>query len=183
MLSIFVSLFSTRVHASNEECSGEVTAIVGKHFGLKELHASSEKVVTEHCKPWPTDTEKTIALFVYEDDLPKKKLLLALVNSKTNTVLSSYSGWMPEEDSVTRVGKGSARLDTAPYFLSTKTRAFGVVFDTTWAPCAVEGGTSQELQLLVIEGKHIRPVFENSTPIYYWRRETTDYSSDVADSV
>jgi hypothetical protein len=173
-LLIIVSLFSIDAHASEEKCGREMAAVVGKHFRLKELQASSEKVVSEHCKPWPTDATKTIALFVYDDDLPKKKLLLAFVNSKTNTILSSYIGWMPEEDAVTRVGEGSARLDTAPYVLSTKTRAFGVVFDTTWLPCAVDGGTSQELQLFVDEGKRIRPIFNNSIPIYHWRRETTD---------
>jgi hypothetical protein len=173
ILSIVVPLFSVCAHARSEVCNADLTARVGKHFKLNGLYASSEKVVAEHCKPWPTDTEKTIALFVY-DDLPKKKLLLALVNSKTNTILSSYSGWMPEEDAVTRVGEGSARLDNAPYVLSKSARAFGVVFDTTWLPCAVSDGTSQELQLFVSEGKRIRPIFKNSTPIYYWRRETTD---------
>lgn len=173
ILPIFVSLLSADAHASNEKCSGEVTAAVAGYFRLKDLHSESGKIVTEHCKKWPTDTAKTIALFVY-DDVPRKKLLLALINSRTNTVISSYSDWMPEEDAVTRVGEGSARLDTAPYVLSSTDRAFGVVFDTTWLPCAVSGGTSQELQLFISEGKRIRPIFNSSTPIYYWRRETTD---------
>lgn len=186
ILPVVVSLFSVWAHASGEECNADLTAIVGKYFRLNQFYASSEKIVTEHCKPWPTDSTKTLSLFVYDNDLPKKnaydddlplpkkKLLLALVDSNTNSVLSSYSGWMPEENAVTRVGRGSARLDTAPFVLSKRTRAFGVVFDTTWLPCAVDGGTGQELRLFVGEGKRIRPVFENSTPIYYWRRETTD---------
>jgi len=33
---------------------------------------------------------------------------------------------------------------------------------------------SQELQLFIADGNRIRPIFESSLPIYYWRRETTD---------
>lgn len=173
ILPMFVSVLPVYAHADNEKCGSEVTAAVAEHFRLKDLRSESGKVVTEHCKNWSTDTERIIALFVY-DDSPKKRLLLALINSRTNAVLSSYSGRMPEEDAVTRVGEGSARLDTAPYVLSPMVPAFGVVFDTTWLPCAVSGGTSQELQLFIGEGKRIRPIFNGSTPIHYWRRETTD---------
>jgi hypothetical protein len=174
ILLVFVSLFSPIAQAMDDECSGELVTTVGKHFKLKELTASSEKVITQQCKPWPTDTTKTLALFVYDDNTPKKRLILALGDSKTNAVLSSYSGWMLEEDATTRVGSGSASLDTAHYVLSRKKRAFGIILNTTWLPCAVEGGTNEELQLFVIEGKRIRPIFENSMPIHYWGRETTD---------
>ena len=177
ILPILLALMPASAHASAERCSPEVSAAVGKHIGMKEYGAWSKGVITEHCKAWPADRTKTIALFVHDGNFPLKRLILALVNSKTNAVLSSYSGQMPEENSVTRVGEGSARLDTAPYVLSKSVRAFGVVFDTSWAPCAVDGFTNQELKLFVFEGHRIRPVFENSLPIYYWRRETTDCSN------
>lgn len=173
-----LALLGGFTHASDRDCGTNVVDAVGAFFRLEDFYypypKEGGKLIAQSCKSWPADPTKTIAAFVYDDGHLQKKFLLALVSSATNAVVSSYSDWMPEEDAVTRIGRGSVKLDTAPYVLSKKTGAFGVVFDINWLPCAVEGGTSQELQLFIADGNRIRPIFESSLPIYYWRRETTD---------
>ncbi len=178
---ISLALVGRFAHASAGTCGSDAVEAVGSFFKLEAFYypyaKEDGKLIAESCKFWPTDPARTITAFAYDGGGPQKKFLLAIVNSETSEVASSYSDSLPEEDAATRIGYESVQLDTAPYILSKAIRAFGVVYRIRLEPSRMaESGTGDELQLFVAEGNRIRPIFDRPLPLYYWRREITDCS-------
>ena len=160
---------------NTHRCNDTTLQRIGAHFGLEHVayprdgtSPSAENgglIISGTCKPWPGSRKRTVAALAYETGLDEKALLLAIVDSRTGVVVASHRDAIVE-DSATAVREHSVSLDTAPYILSTATRAFGVRLNTFLDRCGYEGGSDGQLTLLVANGKVIRPIF--TEPMRHW---------------
>lgn len=144
-----------------ENCSDDVAAVVAKNTGIRKEKAESGVAVSAACKTWPHDPKTILSAFAFDEGNEYEKVLVvAIVDSKSKRVISSYKR-VVVEDSALHFGQFSLGIDTAPYHLSKDVRAFGIRFssDARGAGCA--GGVwSDELTLFVPVGAALRPVLQ-----------------------
>jgi hypothetical protein len=118
-------------------------------------------VIAAVCKAWPVGKPRTIAAIAYDAGVEyEKRLLVALLDPSTGTVLAAYSGSI-DEDATMNVEANSIRIDTARYDLAPGVRAFGIDVESGYTPGCVEGGMGPRRTLFIQEGKVLRPVLEN----------------------
>ena len=118
------------------------------------------EVADASCKPWPGSKFIAAVMAFERGESPNARWtgVLALLDAKTLGVKHSRR-FEIEEDAVTRVGRGSLRLDTANYALAPGVRALGLRYDNFGpGPSAADGSHSDELTLFVPEGRGLRPV-------------------------
>jgi hypothetical protein len=105
------------------------------------------------------------------------------VNSNTLNILSSYKGSV-SEDAVTHINERSLVFDTARYFLTKESRAFGLRVYANVEPRFSEGGYDDFLSLYVVDGKQIRPVL-TQLAMRHWTYQgggpggTTNYTTII----
>jgi hypothetical protein len=159
---------ATAAQEGANRCSPAAVKSVGEHFKLDSFTypkrgmypdaTNGGLIVAGACKQWPYDRSKTIAAFAYDAGVEyQRALFVAIVDTKSNRILASYEGSIPE-DSGSQVRDDSLWIDTARYTLSKSTRAFGIATRTFRDRCTYEGGSDFQESLFVIEGKAIRPV-------------------------
>ena len=169
-LFIFFAL-SLRAHAQPEKdtsrCSEATVSLVGKRFRLDNFvypeWGTSENgglIVAGVCKPWPTNSSKLIAAFAYNKSVEYEKLLvIAVIDTRTNQIISSYMNSIHEDASLT-VGENSLRIDTARYDFAPGVRAFGIDLTTSYHQGCGDGGSDTERTLYIPDRKTIRPVLK-----------------------
>jgi hypothetical protein len=109
----------------------------------------------------------TIAAIAYESDVDYiKKFVVALVDERRRKVLSSLQSEIGE-DSAMSVRSGSLWIDTAPYRLTDRVRAFGVDVTSGYVPNCGDGGSGADRTLYVQEGKVLRAIL--TLTMSYWR--------------
>jgi hypothetical protein len=157
--------------ASKHQCSASTVKLVGSHFKVPDLSFPNEGmspsvangglVVAAACKAWPGRGSRTIAAIAYDAGIEnEKRLLVALLDPSTGTVLAAYSGSI-DEDATMNVGPASVRIDTARYDLAPDVRAFGIDLESGYSPGCVEGGLGPRRTLFIQEGKVLRPVLDS----------------------
>jgi hypothetical protein len=156
---------------TQQACSDAVMRSVGRQLGIadftKPRDGTHGVIAAAACKGWPGDPGRMLGVFAYEGGREyTKELVVAVLAARSHEVLASYRGEIAE-DAVMAVGEGSLQLDTAPFVLGPGRRAFGVrVHSLQPQGCAWEGGLDDDLTLYVVEGRRIRPVFNQTTA--YW---------------
>ncbi len=170
--------------AKDETCADEIYAIVGRDMKIEPFapRRRDGNIVSESCKPWPFDADMTLSAFAYDAGGEyEKNLIVAMIDKKTNHVVSSYQKVIGE-DAVTEVGEYSLKLDTARYQLAKGVRAFGLRFNSSarGASCG-EANWNDELTLLVPEGKDLRPVL--SLYMYQQKSIRGCLSTQVPDAI
>lgn len=146
-------------------CSDATVKLVGKRFHLHNfvypVWGASENgglIVAGVCKSWPKNSSREIAAFAYDEGVQHEKLLVvAVIDTRTNQVISSYKAPIQEDASLT-VGENSLRIDTARYDLTPEVRAFGIDITTSYHQGCGEGGLDTERTLYIPDHKTLRPV-------------------------
>ena len=156
-----------------EGCDEAIVKSVGDHFKLDHF---SDRLVTNQCKPWPTDKSRMIAAFAYHagevtydsiEDRGFRRILLVLtlVDTKNKKIISSYKDVIEEDGSI-RLEK--LMIDTARYRLSQTTRAFALRLNIFPYMPGADGEMAEDLNLFVISGKELRPVLGNVMNRYWF---------------
>lgn len=178
-LFILTMLNSSVIRAGEQNCGEAALSVVGKHLKLKDFYLYDYKtgkglIVSAACKLTPQNKNIELVAIAYSsedssalgkdakvdpDFLPEKSLIVAMVDSATKQVISSYQSIIVEDAAVT-VGGDSLLLDTAPYQLAPNVRAFGLRFNNaSIGPSCAQGWQSDELQLFVRAGANLKPIF------------------------
>lgn len=156
-------------------CSDATVKLVGKRFHLDNFvypeWGESENgglIVAGVCKSWPIDNMRMIAAFAYNEGVEYEKLLVvAVINTRTNQIISSYKSSIQEDASLT-VGENSLRIDTARYDLAPGVRAFGIDLTNSYHQGCGDGGLDTVRTLYVPDRKTLRPVLRLYA-ISFWR--------------
>ncbi len=147
--------------AATAQCTEDIHAIVSHDMGTGKLTPGSEEgnIVAESCKTWPYKPDLTLAAIAYDAGVESQKsLVVAVIDSKKNRVVSSYRTEIAE-DALVETGSGSLQLDTARYQLTDNIRAFGIRFISAarWPSCG-EARWGDELTLFIPEKSTLKPV-------------------------
>jgi hypothetical protein len=156
--------------AGKQQCSASTVALVGSHFGVPELsfpregmYPSAENggtVISAACKAWPVGKSRTIAAIAHDAGVQyEKRLLVALVEPTTGTVLAAYAGSI-QEDAAMTVATSTLRIDTARYDLAPGVRAFGIDASPGYLPGCVEGGLGPVRTLFIQEERRYDRFFQ-----------------------
>lgn len=163
-----VSLCATPSHAQAPQADACGTPWQTKMGDLLGRQLSKNSVVAEVCKPWPKGRDIVVTAVAYAPrqtaTLPsgvpddEKTLLIAMVDIRKSHVLASHQQTVLE-DALVAIGPDSLRVDTAPYQLSGKVRAFGLRFSSSamGASCP-DASWGDELTLFIPHGKVLEPV-------------------------
>lgn len=158
ILSLLIA--GSHSHAEIKQvCTDAVIAAVKKNFRINENH----KFRASACKALPDNKTKLLVAMAYEPPNYSKAtnyelpLYIAEVDIASLKILSKYEDriW---QDAVTRLEE--IKFDMSRYFLTPKTRAFGIRTYGYVEPRFSEGGMDDFLWLYVIEGEKIRPVMQ-----------------------
>jgi len=147
---------------TEEKCLPHSYDVVRRELKISNLSPKQDggNIISETCRTWPYNTDWVLAAFAYDEGVEyDKKLAVAVIDKKTEQVLSSFQSDIAE-DAVTEIGETSIHLDTARYRLAKDIRAFGVRFNSVarGASCG-DADWNDELTLLIPEGKRLRPAF------------------------
>lgn len=159
---VLLLLFNSALAETTEEkCSADYYDVVKSYIKIKTLVPVSQggNVISETCKTWPYNNALVLSAFAYDEGVEyEKKLIVAVIDTKTMRVISAYRSVI-REDAVTEVGTNSLRLDTAKYQLAKDVRAFGLRFISSaiGASCG-EARWNDELTLFVPSGRKLLPV-------------------------
>ena len=162
-------LASSAFALEEDRCGPDAYAAVNKSMKITPL--SPANVISADCRTWPYKPHLLLAVFAYDEGIEsEKKLLVAVIDEKTNRVVSSFQDAY-YEDALTEVGEYSLKLDTARYQLAENVRAFGIRFNSAahGANCG-EAYWGNELTLFVPEGKKLRPVASLNLYQQQWHR-------------
>lgn len=145
----------SRIPAS---CSAPVVQAVAKSAAINKL-VSEDDVISAACKPWPYDQSRLLSAFAFDTGVKDEKtFVVAIVDTNTNKVVSTYKTRV-EEDAAVEFGSNSLTIDTARYQLSGNLRAFGVRFTSAarGASCA-DAIFDDELSLFASTSSGLRPL-------------------------
>ncbi len=142
--------------------------------GQQDESPDYPRMIDLACKPHPVHPNLTlIALFHELREAPNtdgnsyKGFVMAVVDVKRRQLIRVYRDKILE-DAGTRISEYSLSLDTAPYNIAPKLRAFGVRMDIGYSPRYADGGTSDFLTLFIERGKTLLPIIQDM-PMSSWR--------------
>lgn len=155
---------------TEQPCSHEITSIVQQELNINIRPIPDGDVVTSACKAYPGVQDTTIVAYAH-DQLDKqgnpvpdhKNYQVLLLNTRSRTVTYRFNQII-EEDAGTEVGEHSLWIDTAPYQLTDKLRAFGILkrIGKNSSRCA-ENMDNDYLDLFVPEGAVLHNVLNGFT--------------------
>jgi len=126
------------------------------------------------CQPHPLNPNLTLLALFHElretpntDGNSYRGFVMAVVDVKRRLLIRVYRDRILE-DAGTRISEYSLRLDTAPYNIAPKLRAFGVRMNIGYSPRYADGGESDYLTLFIERGKTLRPIIQNM-PMSSWQ--------------
>lgn len=126
------------------------------------------------CKPHPLNPNLTLLALFHElretpntDGNSYRGFVMAVVDIKRRQLIRVYRDRILE-DAGTRISEYSLSLDTAPYNIAPKLRAFGVRMNIGYSPRYADGGESDYLTLFIERGKTLRPIIQNM-PMSSWQ--------------
>ena len=160
----FLAAASTTHAMGAPDCAPEelapVDAWLAKH-PWKAGATTPDALVTAACKLWPYDKSLLIVAAAYAQDKEQgKNLVVALVDTRTMTIRSTFQG-VAVEDATWSVIQGSLHLDTARYDVAPGVRAFGVDITSDAVDNAVvRGGVTGTRSLFVQQGTQLRLVLD-----------------------
>jgi hypothetical protein len=158
---------------TQQTCSEYLIRAVGTFVGVDNLafpstasattDRSSEVIIAGACKTSPTHNHIVIIALAYGDEhASEHSLVIALVDTNTNKVISSFkSGTL--DFAAFGIAANGLRIDTAPYNLAPGVRAFGLDVTERYNPGCGEGGRGPSRTLFVQSGSILRPVLANFT--------------------
>ena len=145
-----------------------VGTVLSQKLGVEEWSKNASgglEIMDLACAPHPVHPEQTLVALFHEladakgtDDAYQAGFAVAVINIQRKLVLRLYRSTLAEDGGTRIRGGGKLRLDTARYYLTPKVRAFGVRMDIDWSPRMAEGGSGDQLTLMVEEGNKLRPV-------------------------
>lgn len=156
---------ASTVHAMGaSDCAPEDLAPVQDwltHHPWKAGSVAADAMVTAACKLWPYDKNVMIVAEAWAKDKERdKNLVVALIDTKTMTIKSTFQGTVVEDASWS-VLPGSVRLDTARYDLAPGVRAFGIdILSDPVDDAVVRGGVTGTRTLFVQQGTHLRLILD-----------------------
>jgi hypothetical protein len=157
-------------HAGQQPCGAKTFEQAGAYLEIDDFRPRSDDgiVVAAACKHWPGKDGLLLGAFAYESPSDGvQDLAVMVIADRRGTVVGAYRSTIAD-DSATRLGDGSLRLDSAAYDLAPGVRAFGVDVGSGYFPHCVSGGDGPYRTLYVLEGGRLRPVL-NAMATSTWR--------------
>lgn len=149
---------------SPQVCDPSVYKTLSEDLHIGPLSTDSNTapgyIVASACKRWPYKPHFLIAIVAFDEQKEsEKQLVIALIDTKANEVVSQLLTRFDEDPSAT-VGRNSFSIDTARYQLAKDVRAFGVKFRNVGRGANCPGRAwGDELTLYAATGNSINFLF------------------------